>query len=227
MQLELAKKDVLARSEKMIKEGRLAAGATKSDREQEGMIFVGKKKNKGRKTKEVVATTDSYQEPFGLDIDIVQRFSLVNVSPPNYPNELDPKIAQLQERETELEDKGKEMLEKELIERQQQIEEATTQYNEQAAQKRKDAKAEGGRRGRPGRGGYGDRRGGGEERSGRGARGRGARGGDRGGRGGGETGMGSREDANLRTHDSNLEFEGFDDDSIYKKEPRPATSGQT
>lgn len=54
LQLELAKKDVLARSEKMIKEGRLTAGLTKSDREQEGMIFVGKKKNKGRKTKEVV-----------------------------------------------------------------------------------------------------------------------------------------------------------------------------
>lgn len=119
------------------------------------------------------------------------------------------------------------MLEKELHERQQQIEEATTQYNEQAAQKRKDAKAEGGRRGRPNRGGYGDRRAGGEESKGRGARGRGARGGDRGGRGGGQTTMADREDANLRTHDSNLEFEGFDDDSIYKKEPRPVTSGQT
>jgi len=58
LQLELAKENTLARQEKMIKEGRLMAGATKSDKEQEGMIIIGKKGNKKSKAKKVVQASE-------------------------------------------------------------------------------------------------------------------------------------------------------------------------
>jgi len=200
------------------------AGMQKTDKEQDGMIFVGKgKKNKGKnKTEKVVPASEAYQYPLNLDIDVVQRFSLVNVGPPNYPNELDAKIEQLQKRKEELTEKGKEMFDEKIAKKEQEILDVAAEFDDAAALKKQAAKEEGpSRRGRGSRGGYGGSR----EGQGRGARGRGGRGG-RGDARGGAMGMSSREDESLRTHEANSEFEAFDDDSIYKKEPVPVTSGQ-
>lgn len=208
MQEEIARDAINERSQKMIREGRLEAGAMKNDRENEGMIVVGggaggKKNKKNKKKQQTAVVEPGYEDPFTHDIAIVQKFSMVGVSPPNLPQDLDGKIDEIEVKMKEFTEKGREQLEEEIVNREKFIEQEVKRMSDEAEEERKMAAEQsasnrrpaGNRgRGRGNRGGYGDRDGGGRGR-GRGGRGR-----------GNERDKG--DDENMRTHDGMQEFEG-------------------
>lgn len=97
---ELAKEDV----SKRIQEGKFERAKTKEEREQESMLFVGgRKKNKGKKPK---AKDTVVEEAFNIDITIITKFSLVNVSPPMGAEDLDKKIDELRKKREEYLEEG-------------------------------------------------------------------------------------------------------------------------
>lgn len=79
------------RMDKMMTEGKIENGLSKQDREKDGMIVIGgkgKQKNKGKKKEQkaiVSKVEDQYEDPFQHDITLIQKFAMVNVSPPNLP----------------------------------------------------------------------------------------------------------------------------------------------
>jgi hypothetical protein len=57
------------------------------------MVVGGKKKGKGGK--KIKSKDTIVEEAFNIDIAIITKFSLVNVSPPMGPTDLDKKIEEL------------------------------------------------------------------------------------------------------------------------------------
>lgn len=70
----------------------------------------GRKKNKGKKPKVKDATVE---EAFNIDIQIITKFSLVNVSPPMSPDDLDKKIEELKKKREAYIDEGQKKLDEE------------------------------------------------------------------------------------------------------------------
>lgn len=60
------------------------------------MMVVGKRKGKGGKKMKPKDTV--VEEAFNIDISIITKFSLVNVSPPMAPTDLEKKIDELRKK---------------------------------------------------------------------------------------------------------------------------------
>ena len=80
---------------KKLEEGKIEAAVSKRDRDQAAMLQVGGKgKRKGKKQKTAV----EYEEAFNIDLVVVKKFSLLGVSAPVGPDDLDPRIKEVEEK---------------------------------------------------------------------------------------------------------------------------------
>lgn len=86
---EAAKQDL----QKRMNEGKIEEAMTKKEREAQEMVRIGggKKKNQ-RKPK---ANDNQYAFEFNIDIMVIKKFGLIQVSPPINIDDLDTKIAEI------------------------------------------------------------------------------------------------------------------------------------
>ena len=54
--------------------------------------------SKGKKGKKPKAQTKDASDAFKIDLEVIKKFGIVNVSPPVAPEDLDPKIGELKTR---------------------------------------------------------------------------------------------------------------------------------
>lgn len=192
---EAAKKNL----DKKIEEGKLQTALSKQQREEQNMVRVGggEGKKKGKKPK----APEQHVFEFNIDIMVIKKFGLIQVSPPVNLDDLDGKIAEIQKKQAWYTENGE-------VKLKEQIEELR-KFNEQQAKeesKQKDEVDDGVVFEQRGRG-----------RGGRGGRGRGNRGGygeegrSRGGRGGR-----GRQDFRIKN-----EFEGDSEDDFSGNQPKP------
>lgn len=135
---------------------------TKKEREAQEMVRIGggKKKNQ-RKPK----ANDSQQAfEFNIDIVVIKKFGLIQVSPPISINDLDTKIAEIQKKKAQLNEQGESKL-KEQIDELRKLNEQEEKEEKKHTEEADDGVVFEGMRGRS-RGGRGGR--GGETRGGRG-----------------------------------------------------------
>lgn len=84
-------------------DGKLLDFSSKQEREQSQFTIVGGgKKNKGKKQKEV-----TYEDIFNFDVVQIQKFGLVQISPPMNAEDLDKKINEINARSSWYEENGK------------------------------------------------------------------------------------------------------------------------
>jgi hypothetical protein len=132
---------------------------------KEEITFIGG--NKGKKGKKPKAQTKDASESFKIDLEVIKKFGIVNVSPPVAPEDLEPKIVELKTRLVKLNSEGEKELENIKTELAKNIDLAVNEDIEREQKAMEDQYGE--EEDRPYRGG----------RGGRGGRGRGGRGGER------------------------------------------------
>jgi hypothetical protein len=173
---------------------------SKQEREEAAMIQVGGgKKHKGKKQKKV-----EYEDIFSLDVVIIQKFGLIQISPPTDAPDLDKKLTEIIEKKKWYEENGESAMKEKIKEMQlsiklQEAQELERREKESTQVQEEERPRRGGRGGRGRGANYGDRSNY-DERPRRGA--------DRGG----------------RTNDSyrqRSEFEADDDDVAYAAPRRP------
>jgi len=199
-QLDMLSEANKEKMQKKVEEGKIEAAVSKRDRDAQALVQVGGGgKRKGKKQKAAV----EYEDAFNIDLVVVRKFSLLGVSAPVAPEDLDPRIKEVEEKKAWYEENGEAKMKEQVAEFQKAAEEEDQQWKQQAED---DSRREEESRGR---GGYGRARG----------RGGADRGGSRGGRGGRGRGRGGLPDA-FRARN---EFEGEeDDDYVYSKPAKPA-----
>ncbi len=134
--------------------------------EQNFTVIGGGKGKKGKKQKKV-----EYEDVFALDVVIIQKFGMLQVSPPVRLEDLDPKIDELAKKEAWFQDNGKDKLAEQIKDLESQaLREAEEMQQELEKEQQLEPEYEAPARGRAGRGGRGRGRGGM-----RGGRGRGDR----------------------------------------------------
>ena len=158
----LAKEDVA----KKLQDGKLERVMSKKEREEEANMMVGNKK-KGKKPR--VHKETETEEAFSIDIQFINLFGFLKVSPPLNPESLEGKIVDIKAKMETYITEG----EARLKEEEDKLEEGKFMDEEEEAANQEEYGSRGGFRG--GRGGF---------RGGRGGDQRGGRGGARGGRGG-------------------------------------------
>lgn len=173
--------------EKKVQAGQIQHAKSKQERDAEEMVRIGGGKKKGKKPKQ--QAVEEYE--FNVDIMVIQKFGLIQISPPINLDEIDSKVAEIQKKQAWYNENGvhkmKETIE-ELRRQNEQIAKEETK-NKDEADDGVVFESRGRGRGRGGRGGGGRGRGGFEDRG----RGRGS------GRG--------RQDFRIKS-----EFEGDSDD---------------
>jgi len=148
---------------------KIEVGLTKEQRQQDEMICIGGKgKKKQNRTKKVVEKTNNvedednqYEEPFHHDISLIQKCTTIGVSPPEIPAQLEEKIEEVQKKMTDYESAGKDEQEKQILDKEKNIESYIKKQEDSLAFEMKMAREQG-QNNRTDRGGKG-----------RGARGRG------------------------------------------------------
>ena len=154
--------------QKKIEEGKVEAAMSKKERDAAAMVQVGGKgKRKGKKQK----NAQEFEDAFNIDLVVVKKFSLLGVSAPVVPEDLDERIKEIEEKKAWYEENGAAKLKEQVAEfsRMADEEDQELKAEEELAAKEEQQQSRGGR------GGYGRGRGGGD-RGGRGGYGRGGRG---------------------------------------------------
>lgn len=160
--------------EKKVQEGKIQHAMSKHEREEEGMIKIGGGKKAAKPKKEKKDPQENYE--FNIDIMVIKKFGLIQVSPPISLDDIDNKIAEINKKKVWYTDNGETKL-KETIEElrklnDQQLKEETKQQTEVDDGVVFESRGRGrGARGGRSRGGYGDA----EGNRGRGRGGRGGR----------------------------------------------------
>ena len=85
-------------------EKRMADGKVEAHSRKEEMTIIGGGKKKDKKRKQRV----EYEDIFSLDMVIVQKFGLINVSPPTQVPDLDKRLGEIAERKKWYLDNGEE-----------------------------------------------------------------------------------------------------------------------
>jgi hypothetical protein len=85
-------------------EKRMADGKIEAHSRKEEMTVIGGGKKKDKKRKQRV----EYEDIFSLDMVIVQKFGLINVSPPTQVPDLDKRLGEIAERKKWYLDNGEE-----------------------------------------------------------------------------------------------------------------------
>lgn len=144
--------------DKKIQEGKIQHAMSKHEREQEGTIQIGGKKNKNVKKKKT-DQLEAYE--FNIDIMVIKKFGIIQISPPISLDDIDNKIAEIQKKKVWYTENGGVKL-KETIE---ELRKQNEQHEKEETKQRKEVddgvifEHRGGRgrgRGGRGRGGYGD-----------------------------------------------------------------------
>lgn len=82
----------------------MADGKVEAHTRKEELTVIGGGKKKEKKRKQRV----EYEDIFSLDMVIVQKFGLINVSPPTQVPELDKRLAEIAEKKKWYHDNGEE-----------------------------------------------------------------------------------------------------------------------
>jgi len=98
---------------KKIMDGKIQVALSKQEREEAAMIYTGagKKKKDNRKQKKV-----EYEDIFSMDVVIIQKFGLVQVSPPTNAEVLDKKIDEIAEKKKWYEENGESAMKEKIKE---------------------------------------------------------------------------------------------------------------
>jgi hypothetical protein len=97
---------------KKVEEGKIQHAMSKNEREQEGMIKIGGGKKKQQQTKKKEAH-EEYE--FNIDIMVIKKFGLIQISPPISLDDIDNKIAEINKKKVWFNENGATKL-KETIE---------------------------------------------------------------------------------------------------------------
>ena len=99
--------------QKKLEEGKIEAAVSKKEREAAAMVQVGGKgKRKGKKQKTAV----EYEDAFNIDLVVVKKFSLLGVSAPVVPDDLDERIKEIQKKKDWYEENGEAKLKEQVAE---------------------------------------------------------------------------------------------------------------
>mmetsp|Transcript_11214 Transcript_11214/g.11278 ORF Transcript_11214/g.11278 Transcript_11214/m.11278 type:complete len:266 (-) Transcript_11214:108-905(-) len=151
LQKEVINQDNKVAVEKKINDGKILRALSKEEKETEGMMIIGGKGKKkgGKKQKHNVVVT----EVFNLDIQVINKFSFLKVSPPLDPSELEEKIKELKEaREKYIEEGEKKLneLEKNGFEEEEEEKEEDEKEDKGRHRGGNDYRGRGGYKGREG-----------------------------------------------------------------------------
>lgn len=99
--------------QKKVEEGKIQHAMSKHERQEQEMVRVGGGKKKGKKPK----MQDVAQEfEFNVDIVVIKKFGLIQVSPPVNVDELDSKIAEIQKKQAFFTENGENKLKEQIAE---------------------------------------------------------------------------------------------------------------
>ena len=103
--------------QKKLNDGKLMEVASQSDRERDQFTRVGGGKNlKGKKQKKV-----EYEDILNFDVGVIQKFGLIQVSPPMAIEELDKKVNEINGRNDWYIENGKAKLQDQIKELEQKV----------------------------------------------------------------------------------------------------------
>lgn len=99
--------------QKKIEEGKVEAAVSKKDRDAGMMVQVGGKgKRKGKKQK----AAHEFEDAFNIDLVVVKKFSLLGVSAPVSPEDLDERIKEIEKKKDWYEENGATKLKQQVAE---------------------------------------------------------------------------------------------------------------
>lgn len=151
-QTALAQEAVKDRMDQKLAAGKVEVAKTKAEREAENAISIGGgKKRRGKKQKAEIVVEDT----FNIDLVMIQKFSLVGVTAPVVPEELDDRIKQIKERNTWYEQNGVSKLQEQIEDFNRMADEEEKLFEQENQAHQEESRGRGRGRGAYGRGGRG------------------------------------------------------------------------
>ena len=99
--------------QKKIAEGKVEAAMSKKERDEAAMVQIGGKgKRKGKKQK----AAQEFEDAFNIDLVVVKKFSLLGVSAPVVPEDLDERIKEIEKKKSWYEENGAAKLKEQVAE---------------------------------------------------------------------------------------------------------------
>ena len=99
--------------QKKIAEGKVEAAMSKKERDEAAMVQIGGKgKRKGKKQK----AAQEFEDAFNIDLVVVKKFSLLGVSAPVVPEDLDERIKDIEKKKSWYEENGAAKLKEQVAE---------------------------------------------------------------------------------------------------------------